>query len=80
MWNVPFTPEKLGSEEIPRGAENAEDTENITEMRKIRLTGFIVTLFLGDPLSLLKMVSAIPKHRPSSQEIKGCCQSTYLKG
>ena len=45
----------------------------LQKMRNMRLTGIIATLALGDALitRLLKMVSAMPNHRPSSQEVEG---------
>ena len=51
MRKVPLTPEKQGSEEIPKSksAENAENAENADtktrKMRKMRMTGFNVTGF-----------------------------------
>ena len=55
MRKVPLTPEKRGSEEIPKSknAENAENAENADtktrEMRKMRMTGFNVTGFRWPP-------------------------------
>ena len=48
MRKVPLTPEKQGSEEIPKSknAENAENADTKTrKMRKMRMTGFNVTGF-----------------------------------
>ena len=48
MRKVPLTPEKQGSEEIPKSknAENAENADTKTrKMRKMRMTGFSVTGF-----------------------------------
>ena len=45
MRKVPLTPEKQGSEEIPK-SKNAENAENAdTKTRKVRMTGFNVTGF-----------------------------------
>ena len=55
MRKVPLTPEKQGSEEIPKSknAENAENAENADtktrKMRKMRMTGFNVTGFRWPP-------------------------------
>ena len=52
MRKVPLTPEKQGSEEIPKSknAENAENADTKTrKMRKMRMTGFNVTGFRWPP-------------------------------
>ena len=54
MRKVPLTPEKQGSEEIPKSknVENAENADTKTQkMRKMRMSGFNVTGFRWPPVS-----------------------------